>query len=47
LAQIEEGVRADLDERHEPQAALPKLREWMFLRRLLAEIERRLEVMET
>jgi molecular chaperone HscB len=47
LAQIEEGVRADLDERHEPEAALPKLREWMFLRRLLAEIERRLEVMET
>src|SRR5262245_15102779 len=47
LAQIEGGVRADLDERDEPHAALPRLREWMFLRRLNAEIERRLEAMET
>jgi molecular chaperone HscB len=47
LAQITDGVRTDLDERHEPQAALPKLREWMFLRRLSEEIERRLEAMET
>ena len=46
LAQIEDGVRIDLDEREEPQAALPKLREWMFLRRLSEEVERRLEAME-
>ena len=46
LARIEDSVRMDLDERQQPSAALPKLREWMFLRRLTEEIERRLEAME-
>lgn len=47
LRQLRDGVQADLDERHDPAAALPKLRQWMFLARLREEIERRLEALET
>jgi molecular chaperone HscB len=43
---LREAVAIDLDERHDTAAALPKLREWMFLKRLRAEIERRLESLE-
>jgi molecular chaperone HscB len=47
LREIEDIVRAELDERNDPEAALTPLREWMFLRRLTQEVERRLEAMET
>jgi molecular chaperone HscB len=47
LRQLRAGLQADLDERHDPAAALPKLRQWMFLARLREEIERRLEALET
>lgn len=43
---VHDAVASDLDDRHDPRAALPKLREWMFLARLRAEIERRLEALE-
>jgi molecular chaperone HscB len=43
---IHDAVGSDLDDRHDPYAALPKLREWMFLTRLHAEVERRLEALE-
>ena len=46
LAQLRAAVQADLDERHDAQAALPKLRQWMFLARLRSEIARRLETLE-
>jgi molecular chaperone HscB len=46
LDALREAVGSDLDERHDASAALPKLREWMFLKRLRAEIERRLESLE-
>lgn len=46
LRQLRDSVQADLDERHDPAAALPKLRQWMFLARLREEIERRLEALE-
>jgi molecular chaperone HscB len=46
LRTIHDEVRADLDDRSDPAAAAPKLREWMFLMRLNSEIERRLEAME-
>jgi len=43
---VHDAVASDLDDRRDPRAALPKLREWMFLARLRAEIERRLEALE-
>jgi molecular chaperone HscB len=43
---LREAVAIDLDERHDAATALPKLREWMFMKRLRAEIERRLESLE-
>ena len=43
---LREAVGSDLDEREDAVAALPKLREWMFLKRLRAEVERRLESLE-
>jgi molecular chaperone HscB len=46
LKAVHETVRSDLDDRQDFGAALPKLREWMFLARLRAEIERRLETLE-
>jgi hypothetical protein len=46
LKAVHDAVASDLDDRHDPRAALPKLREWMFLARLRGEIERRLEVLE-
>ena len=46
LAAVRDAVRADLDERQDAPAAVPKLREWMFLARLRGEIERRLEALE-
>jgi molecular chaperone HscB len=46
LQQLHTQVQADLDERHDAVAALPKLRQWMFLGRLREEIERRLEALE-
>jgi len=47
LKQLRRDVQADLDERHDALAALPKLRQWMFLARLREEIERRLEALES
>jgi molecular chaperone HscB len=46
LKAVHEAVRGDLDDRNDLAAALPKLREWMFLARLRAEVERRLEALE-
>jgi molecular chaperone HscB len=46
LKAVHDAVGSDLDDRHDARAALPKLREWMFLARLRAEIERRLEALE-
>jgi molecular chaperone HscB len=46
LRQLRVDLEADLDERRDPEAALPKLRQWMFLARLREEIERRLEALE-
>jgi molecular chaperone HscB len=43
---IHDAVGSDLDEQHDPRAALSKLREWMFLARLRSEVERKLEVLE-
>jgi molecular chaperone HscB len=46
LRQLPADVQADLDERGDAAAALPRLRQWMFLARLREEIERRLEALE-
>ena len=46
LAEVRESARRDLDDRGDAAAAVPKLRQWMFLARLGAEIERRLEALE-
>ena len=46
LQGVHDAVASDLDDHHDFGAALPKLREWMFLARLRAEIERRLEALE-
>lgn len=43
---VHDAVGRDLDDRHDAQAALPKLREWMFLARLREQIEQRLETLE-
>lgn len=47
LQRLRAEVQGDLDERHDAAAALPKLRQWMFLARLREEIERRLEALES
>jgi len=39
-------VATDLDQNDDPRAALPKLREWMFLAKLRSEVEHRLEKLE-
>jgi len=46
LKVVQAGVAADLDQNHDPRAALPKLREWMFLAKLRSEAEHRLEKLE-
>jgi molecular chaperone HscB len=46
LLRVREAVQADLDELQDAQAAVPRLRQWMFLAKLRAEIERRLEALE-
>ena len=46
LQALRDDVQADLDLRHDAQAALSKLRQWMFLAKLRVEIERRLEALE-
>jgi len=46
LTEVCHAVQADLDERSDAAAALPKLRQWMFLTKLRAEIGRRLETLE-
>ena len=46
LKAVHDEVASDLDAHHDPRAALPKLREWMFLARLRDQIERRLEALE-
>ncbi|HTP74727.1 MAG TPA: Fe-S protein assembly co-chaperone HscB [Burkholderiaceae bacterium] len=46
LQAVQTGVAADLDVHHDSGAALPKLREWMFLARLRSEVEQRLERLE-
>jgi molecular chaperone HscB len=46
LKAVRAAVAADLDDRTDPAAALPRLREWMFLKRLHTEIEQRLEGLE-
>jgi len=43
---VEHAVADDLDVRRDPAAALPKLREWMFLARFRSEVERRVEALE-
>jgi len=47
LKVVRDAVGNDLDAHHDARAALPKLREWMFLARLREQIEQRLEVLET
>jgi molecular chaperone HscB len=47
LQRLRAEVQSDLDERHDAAAAVPKLRQWMFLARLREEIERRLEALES
>lgn len=47
LQQLRADVQADLDERNDAAAAVPKLRQWMFLARLREQIERRLEALES
>jgi molecular chaperone HscB len=47
LQQLRAAVQADLDERHDAAAALPKLRQWMFLARLREQIEQRLAALES
>ena len=46
LQAVRAAVAVDLDERDDPAAALPRVREWMFLARLRDEIEQRLERLE-
>jgi molecular chaperone HscB len=46
LQQLRADVQADIDQRHDAAAAVPKLRQWMFLARLREEIDRRLEALE-
>jgi molecular chaperone HscB len=46
LQQLRDAVQADLDERNDAAAAVPRLRQWMFLAKMRAEIERRLEALE-
>lgn len=46
LSELRESVQSDLDERGDAAAALPKLRQWMFLAKLRAEVGRRLEMLE-
>lgn len=46
LKTVHDAVCSDLDDRHDARAALPKLREWMFLARLREQIEQRLEALE-
>jgi molecular chaperone HscB len=46
VAAVGQAVAEDLDVRHDAAAALPRLREWMFLARFRAEVERRLEALE-
>ena len=46
LKTVRDAVGSDLDDLHDVCAALPKLREWMFLARLREQIEQRLEVLE-
>jgi len=43
---VAQAVARDLDDRHDAAAALPKVREWMFLAKFRAEVERRLEAIE-
>lgn len=47
LKVVQADVAADLDQNHDPRAALPKLREWMFLAKLRSEVEHRLEKLES
>jgi len=46
LKVVRDAVASDLDDQHDARAALPKLREWMFLARLREQIEQRLEALE-
>jgi molecular chaperone HscB len=47
LQQLRAGVQSDLDERHDAAAAVPKLRQWMFMARLREQIEQRLAALES
>lgn len=47
LQRLRAEVQADLDQRQDAAAAVPKVRQWMFLARLREEIERRLEALES
>jgi molecular chaperone HscB len=47
LQRLRADVQSDLDERHDAAAAVPKVRQWMFLARLREEVERRLEALES
>jgi len=46
LKAVHDAVGSDLDDRDDALAALPKLREWMFLARLREQMEQRLEALE-
>ena len=46
LQTVRAAVARDLDELHDAAAAVPKVREWMFLAKFRAEVERRLETLE-
>ena len=46
LQQLRADVQVDIDQRRDAAAAVPKLRQWMFLARLREEIDRRLEALE-
>lgn len=47
LQHLRAQVQADLDQRQDAAAAVPRVRQWMFLARLREEIERRLEALES
>jgi len=47
LKAVRDAVGSDLDARRDVRAALPKLREWMFLARLREQIEQRLDALES
>jgi len=46
LQAVARAVARDLDDRHDAAAAVPKVREWMFLSKFRSEVEHRLEAFD-